>query len=217
MRGKIIEDKLMRSIVSGFIAIFLCMMMLVGTTYAWFTSTITTGGNIIKSANFDVTLEYSDAFDGDYLPLTNASVLFNDILLAPTESTTVKYIKITNLNDYPIQASVSIGDVTTTAVNESEPEEEPAAETPTHVSEMKLAYEIVTEETAFSDEDFVYDLEEAEEILSSEVIDRNGSVIVAIAIKLPETAQIPGVKSEFSITVGVSQYIPVAAETPSEP
>ena len=34
--------------------------MLLGTTYAWFTDSVTSTGNIIKTGTLEVTMEYSD-------------------------------------------------------------------------------------------------------------------------------------------------------------
>ena len=43
-----------RALVSSVMALFLCFAMLLGTTYAWFTDSVTSDGNIIKSGTLDV-------------------------------------------------------------------------------------------------------------------------------------------------------------------
>lgn len=45
---------------TSIISLLLCVSMLVGTTFAWFTDNVTSANNIIKSGNLDVTLEYWD-------------------------------------------------------------------------------------------------------------------------------------------------------------
>ena len=40
-------------------ALFLCIVLLIGTTFAWFTDTASTGVNKIQSGNLDVALMYS--------------------------------------------------------------------------------------------------------------------------------------------------------------
>jgi predicted ribosomally synthesized peptide with SipW-like signal peptide len=38
------------------VSLFLCMSMLIGTTYAWFTDSVSSANNIIKAGNLDVEL-----------------------------------------------------------------------------------------------------------------------------------------------------------------
>ena len=42
------------------LALLLCVSMLIGSTYAWFTDSVTSTGNIIKSGTLDVTMHYAD-------------------------------------------------------------------------------------------------------------------------------------------------------------
>ena len=51
-----------RALRSSILSLLLCVSMLVGTTFAWFTDSVTSGSNIIKSGNLDIVLEY---WDGD--------------------------------------------------------------------------------------------------------------------------------------------------------
>ena len=48
-----------RALFMSVIALFVCFTMLIGTTYAWFTDSVTSTGNIIKTGTLDVTLEYT--------------------------------------------------------------------------------------------------------------------------------------------------------------
>ena len=50
------------ALLSSVLALFLCFTMLIGTTFAWFTDSVTSANNIIKSGNLDIELEY---WDGD--------------------------------------------------------------------------------------------------------------------------------------------------------
>lgn len=52
-----------RTLVTSLLTLVLCMAMLVGTTFAWFTDSVTSRNNIIKSGNLDIALEYS--LDGE--------------------------------------------------------------------------------------------------------------------------------------------------------
>ena len=43
---------------TSIISLLLCVSMLVGTTFAWFTDSVTSANNVIKSGNLDIVLEY---------------------------------------------------------------------------------------------------------------------------------------------------------------
>ena len=48
-----------RALLLSLLAVVMCIVMLVGTTFAWFTDTASTAVNKIQSGNLDVQLEYS--------------------------------------------------------------------------------------------------------------------------------------------------------------
>ena len=50
-----------RALLMSFLSILLCVSMLIGTTYAWFTDEVTSGNNIIKAGNLDVAMNWKDA------------------------------------------------------------------------------------------------------------------------------------------------------------
>ena len=48
-----------RALMASALAMLLCVSMLVGTTFAWFTDTASTAVNVIQAGTLDVSLEYS--------------------------------------------------------------------------------------------------------------------------------------------------------------
>ena len=50
-----------RALLTSVMALVMCLVMLVGTTFAWFTDSVTSGVNTIKSGNLDVALAYEKA------------------------------------------------------------------------------------------------------------------------------------------------------------
>ena len=50
-----------RSLLMSGLALLLCVSMLIGSTFAWFTDSVTSTGNIIKSGKLEVTMEWKDA------------------------------------------------------------------------------------------------------------------------------------------------------------
>lgn len=52
-----------RALLTSILAICLCMVMLIGSTFAWFTDTASTNVNSIQSGTLDVGLQYAKAWD----------------------------------------------------------------------------------------------------------------------------------------------------------
>ncbi len=51
-----------RALLLSALSMLICVSMLIGTTFAWFTDSVTSSGNIIKSGTLDIVMEY---WDGD--------------------------------------------------------------------------------------------------------------------------------------------------------
>ncbi len=49
-----------RALLMSALSILMCVSMLIGTTYAWFTDSVTSANNIIKSGNLDVEMYWAD-------------------------------------------------------------------------------------------------------------------------------------------------------------
>ena len=64
------------SLILSAISLLLCASMLIGTTFAWFTDSVTSTGNIIKSGTLDVSLEYIEDAKTD--PQTAADTAWKD-------------------------------------------------------------------------------------------------------------------------------------------
>ena len=59
-----------RALLTSVMALVMCVVMLVGTTFAWFTDTASTGVNKIQAGNLDVDIVGADPVDGKYPSLT---------------------------------------------------------------------------------------------------------------------------------------------------
>ena len=70
-------------LLSSILMLTLCVSMLIGTTFAWFTDSVVSGVNKIVAGNLDVELEYS--YDGEnWNPVTeNVSIFKEDALWEP--------------------------------------------------------------------------------------------------------------------------------------
>ena len=54
-----------RALLTSVTALVMCVVMLAGTTFAWFTDTASTGVNKIQAGNLDVALEYATGWDNN--------------------------------------------------------------------------------------------------------------------------------------------------------
>ena len=66
-----------RALLGSVMAMVLCLAMLVGATFAWFTDTASTGVNKIQAGNLDVQLMYSTDMK-TWKKATDATQLFDD-------------------------------------------------------------------------------------------------------------------------------------------
>ena len=72
-----------RALLSSVVALFLCFSMLLGTTFAWFTDTVTSAGNVIQSGTLDVDLvdAYGKSLAGDVIEFVTADNRAQDKIL----------------------------------------------------------------------------------------------------------------------------------------
>ncbi len=101
------------SLIMSAISLLLCASMLIGTTFAWFTDSVTSTGNIIKSGTLDVSLEWMEGkqnpADKNSAEWTDASdgAIFNYTKWEPG-FTQVKHIKIENEGTLALKYKVNI-------------------------------------------------------------------------------------------------------------
>ena len=79
----------------SFTSLLVCFAMLVGSTFAWFTDTASTGVNKIVAGNLDVKLMYSTDME-KWTEATEETKLFNDNALWEPGHTEIAYLKIQN-------------------------------------------------------------------------------------------------------------------------
>ena len=60
-----------RALISSLLILAMCFTMLAGTTFAWFTDTVESGNNIIKSGKLDIDLLIKADGDTDYVSVTD--------------------------------------------------------------------------------------------------------------------------------------------------
>lgn len=94
-----------RALLSSIVALLICFTMLLGTTFAWFTDSVSSTNNIIKSGTLDVEMTYSS--DNATWADASTGTIFNYQLWEPGYSE-MKYVKIENKGDLAFKYQLNI-------------------------------------------------------------------------------------------------------------
>ena len=98
-----------RSLLASVFALVLCVAMLVGSTFAWFTDTATTGVNKITSGKLDVKLSYAKGKNcTEWAEVKNTTKLFDDSALWEPGHTEVAYLKVENAGNLALKYQLSV-------------------------------------------------------------------------------------------------------------
>jgi len=110
-----------RALFGSLMSLLLCCSMLVGTTFAWFTDTVTSTGNIIKSGTLDVEMYYGDSLADVVNETYDAAegAIFNYKYWEPGY-TEVKYLKVKNVGDLAFRYNLYIEPDFTGATTDAE-------------------------------------------------------------------------------------------------
>ena len=95
-----------RALLSSVLSIVLCVSMLLGTTYAWFTDSVVSGSNLIQTGNLDIEVEYT--LDGEtWANLDGATDLFQKSLWEPGH-TEVVVLRVKNTGTLALKYSANM-------------------------------------------------------------------------------------------------------------
>ena len=100
-----------RSLLMSALALLLCISLLIGSTFAWFTDSVSSAGNIIKSGTLDVEMFWADGKEvpDDSANWSDASTgpIFDYDLWEPGY-TLARQIKIENTGSLGLKYQISI-------------------------------------------------------------------------------------------------------------
>ena len=85
-----------RALLTSALALLMCVAMLIGATFAWFTDTASTGINKIQAGNLDVKLLYKKGDMEAFKEATEETKLFDDAIQWEPGHTEVVYLKVKN-------------------------------------------------------------------------------------------------------------------------
>ena len=78
------------------ISLLMCVSMLIGSTFAWFTDSVTSANNVITSGNLDVALEYKTNRSDEWAPVDENTKLFKEGALYEPGYTEIVYLRVSN-------------------------------------------------------------------------------------------------------------------------
>ena len=98
--------KTKQALFGSVIALILCMSMLVGTTFAWFTDSVVSGNNHIVAGNLDIELEYLN--NGSWKKVTETTNVFEENTLWEPGHTEVVYLRVINQGTLALKYQLGI-------------------------------------------------------------------------------------------------------------
>jgi len=106
-----------RALLSSVLALFLCFSMLLGTTFAWFTDSVTSANNVIQSGNLDIELEYWDG--SAWVDVNGKDDILTNTLWEPGV-TEVAYLRVANAGSLALKYQLGINIESETAGTNAE-------------------------------------------------------------------------------------------------
>lgn len=93
------------------LSLMLSVSMLLGTTYAWFTDSVSSGSNVIQSGSLDVEVEFAKVENGelsDWQSIAGRSDVFDPNALWEPGRAEVVYLKVSNLGTLALKYKLTI-------------------------------------------------------------------------------------------------------------
>ena len=98
-----------RALLLSALSLLLCVSMLVGSTFAWFTDSVTSGKNVIAAGNLDVELTHADkGTNGEFKPVDESVVLFDDVALWEPGAVAYEKLTVSNVGDLALKYNLAV-------------------------------------------------------------------------------------------------------------
>ena len=97
-----------RALLTSVMALVMCVVMLVGTTFAWFTDTASTAVNKIQAGNLKMEVTYKNTADGDFEKVSKENPVFNNNALWEPGHVEYVVLKIRNAGNLALKYKLGI-------------------------------------------------------------------------------------------------------------
>ena len=95
-----------RALFMSAMSLLLCFTMLLGTTFAWFTDSVSSMNNLITAGNLDVDVYYGNPADKN--SINNISTLFNDVTLWEPGVVAYENLTVANLGTLALKYDMTV-------------------------------------------------------------------------------------------------------------
>lgn len=109
-------SKTRSALFTSIISLLLCVSMLVGTTFAWFTDEVVSGRNVIAAGNLDVELYHSDKNESN-VQVKGDTKLFNDVVLWEPGAVLYDTLQVKNVGSLALKYDLALTVLNETVVN----------------------------------------------------------------------------------------------------
>ena len=102
------KKALKRAMFVSVLSLLMCVSMLVGTTFAWFTDSVTSGNNTIVAGNLDIVLEYKSNWTDNWTPVDANTKIFKEGALYEPGYTEVVFLRVSNAGSLALKYLLSL-------------------------------------------------------------------------------------------------------------
>ena len=172
-----------RSLTASILSVVLCLLLLIGATFAWFTDSVSSGSNRIVAGNLDIELEYTTDFS-QWNTVESATDLFKAGTLWEPGHTEVVYLKISNKGSLALEYELGMSIISETAATN-------VNGGPFKLSDYLMYGTVEGQNSAFSDRtaaiDAVTDAKPLSAYSDEETLEPGQEKYVAIVVYMPES------------------------------
>lgn len=179
------EPSLYRSLCTSLLSTLLSLVMLVGTTFAWFTESITTGVYTITAGKLSTVTSYcTDLTNPNWQPLNESNTtLFGGMTFSNLNTTQTAYLRLENKSSNPVKYLISF-----LCVEETAGALENSNGTNTSDQElsklMSFAYTVASDTNFSTSENGTVTLDKSKDDPFSIPVQGNSTVFVKLELKL---------------------------------
>lgn len=101
------QKSIKRALLLSGLALLVCVSMLIGSTFAWFTDSVTSTNNIIQSGTLDIVLEYKSNWSDKWTPVDSNTKIFKEGALYEPGYTEVVYLRVSNAGSLALKYLLS--------------------------------------------------------------------------------------------------------------
>lgn len=97
-----------RALLLSALSLLMCVSMLIGSTFAWFTDSVTSGNNKIVSGNLDVVLEYKTDWEDTWASVNENTKIFKEDALYEPGYTEVVFLRVSNAGSLALKYNLMV-------------------------------------------------------------------------------------------------------------